>query len=107
MDVQNYFKDHKYRTELHAHTNPVSACGKFSPEDVVATYKQFGVNADDGSRLLGNGRNVRVLRVVGRLGGFVSLGRRLGRALRYRGIMGGGFLFGFLWSTLAAGYFFF
>ena len=44
MDVQNYFKDHKYRTELHAHTNPVSACGKFSPEDVVATYKQFGVN---------------------------------------------------------------
>ena len=33
-----------YKTELHAHTYPVSACSQISPEDTVAAYIEAGVN---------------------------------------------------------------
>ncbi len=41
MDIQKY----KYKTELHAHTRPVSACGDFYPEEVMATYAAAGADA--------------------------------------------------------------
>ena len=44
MNVNEIFKDYKYRTELHAHTNPVSSCGKFPADEVVKTYVDLGVN---------------------------------------------------------------
>ncbi len=34
MDTKKY----KFRTELHAHTNPASPCGDFTPDEVVAKY---------------------------------------------------------------------
>lgn len=44
MNMNEIFKDYKYRTELHAHTNPVSSCGKFPADEVVKTYVDLGVN---------------------------------------------------------------
>ncbi len=32
---------YKYRTELHAHTSPISVCADFTPEEVVAFYKGY------------------------------------------------------------------
>ncbi len=32
---------YKYRTELHAHTSPVSVCADFTPEEVVKLYKGY------------------------------------------------------------------
>ena len=38
MDFSQITETYKYRTELHAHSRPVSKCGKFSPEEVVEIY---------------------------------------------------------------------
>ncbi len=38
MNFKNITQEYKYSTELHAHSKPVSSCGKFLPEEVVATY---------------------------------------------------------------------
>lgn len=35
--------EYAYKTELHAHTNPVSACSQITPEDAVAAYIEAGV----------------------------------------------------------------
>lgn len=34
--------DYKYKTELHAHSNPASACGDLPPESVVRIYSEIG-----------------------------------------------------------------
>lgn len=34
--------EYKYKTELHAHTSPSSACSEISPEDVVRKYAELG-----------------------------------------------------------------
>lgn len=34
-------KDYKYRTELHAHTNPASPCSNFTPEEVIQRYAEL------------------------------------------------------------------
>ncbi len=38
MNFGKITEEYKYSTELHAHSRPVSNCGKFLPEEVVATY---------------------------------------------------------------------
>lgn len=38
----NVIKTYGYRTELHLHTSPVSACADFAPEEVVKTYADIG-----------------------------------------------------------------
>lgn len=45
MDFSQILKDYKFKTELHAHSFPVSPCGKFSPEEVVELYKEAGVDS--------------------------------------------------------------
>lgn len=45
-DIKNYIlKEYKYRTELHAHTAPVSSCADFSPEEVVKKYSELGFHS--------------------------------------------------------------
>ena len=36
---------YKFRTELHAHTSPVSSCGDFDPDEVIRRYAKIGYNA--------------------------------------------------------------
>ena len=44
--IKNHIKEvYKYRTELHAHTSPISTCADFSPEDVVKKYVEIGYDA--------------------------------------------------------------
>ena len=44
--IKNSIKEiYKYRTELHAHTSPISSCADFSPEDVVEKYVEAGYDA--------------------------------------------------------------
>lgn len=41
--IKNQLKEeYKYKTELHAHTSPVSSCGEVSVEDTVRIYKERG-----------------------------------------------------------------
>lgn len=42
MDLRKIIEEYSYKTELHAHSNPVSACGKFPAEEVVKTYIAAG-----------------------------------------------------------------
>lgn len=41
MDVNEY----KFRTELHAHTNPASPCSNFTPEEVIQRYADIGYDS--------------------------------------------------------------
>ena len=41
MNISEY----KYRTELHAHTNPASACSNFTPEEVIKRYADIGFDS--------------------------------------------------------------
>lgn len=45
MNFNDIANEYAYKTELHAHTSPVSLCADFSPEDVMATYAATGVNS--------------------------------------------------------------
>ena len=45
MDFSKILTDYPYTTELHAHSFPVSACGDFSPKEVVGFYKEAGVSS--------------------------------------------------------------
>ena len=38
-------EEYPVRVELHAHTSPASACGDFSPEEVIEKYKKIGYDA--------------------------------------------------------------
>ena len=42
MNLLDITKEYKYKAELHAHTKPVSRCGKFSAEEVVEKYLRLG-----------------------------------------------------------------
>lgn len=42
MDFSQITKEYRYKTELHAHTKPVSTCGQCFPQEVVATYLDAG-----------------------------------------------------------------
>ncbi len=44
MNFKSITEEYKYSTELHAHSKPVSSCGKFFPEEVVATYLTTNAN---------------------------------------------------------------
>ena len=44
MDISSVLKEYKYKTEFHAHTNPVSRCGKISPEEAVERYSEAGAD---------------------------------------------------------------
>lgn len=44
MDISNTLNEYKFKTELHAHTNPVSRCGKISPEETVERYSEVGAD---------------------------------------------------------------
>ncbi len=45
-EIKKFISDrYKYRTELHAHTSPVSSCADFSPEDVVKRYAELGYSS--------------------------------------------------------------
>ena len=39
------FKKYKHKTELHAHTSPVSGCSQVTPQNMVETYKNLGYSA--------------------------------------------------------------
>ena len=41
MDISEY----QFKTELHAHTSPVSACSEISPEDVIKKYAECGYHS--------------------------------------------------------------
>ncbi len=38
MDFTEIIAEYNYRTELHAHTNPVSGCGQLKSDEVIADY---------------------------------------------------------------------
>ena len=42
MDFSQITKEYSYKTELHAHSFPVSSCGKFSSDEVVKIYANAG-----------------------------------------------------------------
>ena len=42
MNIKDITLEYKYRNELHAHSKPVSSCGRFSAADVVDIYSKFG-----------------------------------------------------------------
>ena len=44
MNLRNISSEYCYLTELHAHSRPVSGCGNFSADEVVATYLMTGIN---------------------------------------------------------------
>lgn len=37
--------EYKFRTELHAHTNPASPCSNFTPEEVIQRYADIGFDS--------------------------------------------------------------
>ena len=37
--------DYKFRTELHAHTNPASPCSNFTPQEVIERYAAIGYDS--------------------------------------------------------------
>ena len=45
MDFSKILTDYHYKTELHAHSFPVSSCGDFSAEEVVKVYSAAGVDS--------------------------------------------------------------
>lgn len=45
MEFSEILSRHRYTTELHAHTFPVSACADFTPVQTVGFYKKAGVNS--------------------------------------------------------------
>ncbi len=44
MNFKSIIEEYKYCTELHAHSCPVSGCGKFPANEVVATYLTAGAS---------------------------------------------------------------
>ena len=42
MDIKDIISQYPYKTELHAHSTPVSSCGKFSADEVVGIYLTTG-----------------------------------------------------------------
>ena len=42
MKIFDIVNEYKYKTELHAHSKPVSSCGRFTAEEVVNIYLDFG-----------------------------------------------------------------
>ena len=44
MNINDITQEYKYRCELHAHSNPVSKCGKFPASEVVEIYS--GLDCD-------------------------------------------------------------
>ena len=42
---ERIFAEYPYKTELHAHTLPISPCSEFSPEELIELYRKTGVHA--------------------------------------------------------------
>lgn len=42
---EKLLEEYKYRTELHAHTSPISPCSQISPQEMARTYYEKGFNA--------------------------------------------------------------
>ncbi|MBQ9112116.1 MAG: PHP domain-containing protein [Clostridia bacterium] len=42
MDLRSLTEEYPYRTELHAHSNPVSSCGKLPADEVARIYLDYG-----------------------------------------------------------------
>ena len=38
MNIKDIISQYPYKTELHAHSNPVSKCGRFPADEVVGIY---------------------------------------------------------------------
>lgn len=65
---EHIFKQYPYRIELHAHTNPASACSHLKPEELVQLYHEKGYDGvvitnhfDPGKLSLGKAEAVAVL----------------------------------------------
>ena len=43
--IYKELQKYKYKTELHAHTKPVSSCSQIEPERLIELYKQAGADA--------------------------------------------------------------
>ena len=45
-ELKKYISEkYRFRTELHAHTSPVSSCADFPPEEVIRRYAAIGYDA--------------------------------------------------------------
>lgn len=44
INYKEISNQYKYKTELHAHTSPVSTCSEVSPEEIVSLYRSIGCN---------------------------------------------------------------
>ena len=44
MNIKDIISQYPYKTELHAHSNPVSKCGRFPADEVVGIYLPTGIN---------------------------------------------------------------
>ena len=77
------FSEYKYKIELHAHTNPASSCSDFTPEEVIKTYSEAGVDAvvitnhfcKSGSEI---GKDEYINRYLGDYRDAVSAGKKYG-----------------------------
>lgn len=45
MNFEEIIEEYSYKTELHAHSTPVSRCGKKTPEEVVKIYTEAGCDS--------------------------------------------------------------
>lgn len=45
MEIEKIAEEYSYKTELHAHSAPVSRCGKKSPAEVVRVYTDAGCDS--------------------------------------------------------------
>jgi predicted metal-dependent phosphoesterase TrpH len=45
MDIKNIVNEYKYKTELHVHTSPVSACAHVEVEDIMRAYASKGADS--------------------------------------------------------------
>ncbi len=43
--IKEVISKYKYKTELHAHTSPVSRCADFKPDEVIKTYAAAGADS--------------------------------------------------------------
>ena len=42
LDYMRISEEYRYKTELHAHTKPVSLCSEITPEEIVRAYYEYG-----------------------------------------------------------------
>ena len=52
LDYMRISEEYRYKTELHAHTKPVSLCSEITPEEIVRAYYEYGWGTPPGTKYL-------------------------------------------------------